>query len=136
VGYPGRGIPSVPYDKDTACSGLQFSPCNACFPFTFHASVWLAYAPLFQFLLGAFYGPIPLLIVLADIHRVMQANYSRPQPNIRSEAEPRKFLSTRLMEYYLMEPALEPSEAKLPSESSAAQLDIVAELPAEVICAD
>ncbi len=65
--------------------------------------MWLSFEPLFLLFLGAFYGPVPLLIIIADIHPVLCANYYPPPTNIRSEAEPRKFLSSRLIEYYLNE---------------------------------
>ena len=105
----------MPNDNDTQCSGLQVSPCDACYPLTYHTSVWLSFEPLFLLFLGAFYGPVPLLIIIADIHPVLCANYYPPPTNIRSEAEPRKFLSSRLIEYYLNEP---PSEAPEISELS------------------
>jgi hypothetical protein len=63
------------------------------------------YEPMFTFLLGALYDPLPLLVVLADINRA-SSRCSRGAPEPAKETDRvslRKssmFMSATLIEYY------------------------------------
>jgi hypothetical protein len=101
----GRGFPGVPFvSTDKRLISSQLSPCSPSFSRSFHLSVWVAYEPFFQFLLGTLYGPLPLLIVTFDIYqgilnkRQGQILVMRP---IRQPSSMAKIMSSSLFEYYL-----------------------------------
>lgn len=100
----GRGFPGVPIvNTDNGCILSKLSPCSPCFSRSFHLSVWIAYEPFFQFLLGALYGPFPLLIVTFDIYRGIlikrqgQILVIRP---VRQPSSMANLMSSALFEYY------------------------------------
>ena len=85
------------------------SPCHACFTQSFRDSVWMAYEPMFTFLLGALYGPLPLLVVLKNIYtgmrgsRTSNVNVALQPANELGRLSPRestRFMSSTLLEYY------------------------------------
>jgi hypothetical protein len=102
----GQGIPGVPNFQASGCVGPQSSPCSPCLPPSFHLSVWLSYEPVFQFLIGALYGPLPLLIVLLDIHRGMSLKRSslnlinRETVRMRNPTTFKHFMPSSLFEHY------------------------------------
>ena len=120
----GRGFPGVPFvSADSGCIVAQLSPCGPCFLRMFHLSVWLAYEPFFQYLLGALYGPLPLLIVTFDIYRGIlierqsQILVMRP---LRRPSSMAKLMSSSLFEHYLNYREESDSTSTNTSSSSAA----------------
>lgn len=124
-----RGVPGVPNFRVSECDGLPNTPCSTCLPQSYLMSVWLAYQPAFQFLIGTFYGPLPLLIVLYDIHRGIELSRSSQYLMTKEAARNRQtttfkhFMTPSLFEFYMDPSSLDSHSADSQSLSSEIQLN-------------
>ena len=86
----------------------------------------MSYQPMFTFLLAACYGPLPLLMVLADINRGIRENNAPPakQFDRASQNNPERFMSQSLTDYYASDaPNNPPAAHALPVSAAASESD-------------